>query len=527
MNFGDWSNIKYLKIFPFIAGLVLLLALINYVSLATARAITRAKEIGVRKTMGASRKTVAFQFYVESAIMATLAFVLGYVFFRLAQPSALSLLHLNIDIAYLYTPSLLVLFGALLLFTILVAGSYPSLVLSSYNPVAVLNGKLSHKRGGALVRKILMVGQFTISIALIGCSLIMNKQIEFFHHKDTGLTRDQVLSIPFSSQLAPHFPAFRQEVGAQAGVVKTAFAVEPLYGPWSAYFINGGDKNQTTPLDFISASTDYMDLMGMQWKYAPHQALETYTPSSSIILNEEALKKFHITGNPLGQTLALGNNDTDRVAIIGVLKNFNFRSLEYPMDGFAIRIDNIHSQNSSTPGYLYVKLQKGAPLHQSLDRLRLIYAKYDPTTPFDVRFMDDIFNDLYASEDRLVSMLSVFTLLTIIIACLGLLGLAAYSMSQRTKEISIRKVLGAGIQQLLPMLSRDFLYLILLSTVLAIPLGWYAMHQWLNNFENRIALRPWAFLAAGLAAILLAIFTVSTQALRAIQANPVDSLRKE
>jgi putative ABC transport system permease protein len=527
LNFGDFSNIKYLKIFPLIAGLVLLLALINYVSLATARATTRAKEIGVRKTMGASRKTVAFQFYVESAVMATLAFVLGYVFFRLAQPYSLRLLHLNIDTAYLYTPRMLILFGALLLFTILVAGCYPSLVLSSYNPVAVLSGKLSRRRGGTLVRKVLMVGQFTISIALIGCSLIMNQQIDFFHHKDTGLSRDQVVSIPFSAELAPHFTAFRQEVAAQPGVIKTASVVEPLYGPWSAYFINQGDKHSTIPLDFITASTDFMDLMGMQWKYAPRQPLETYIPARSIIINEEALKKFHINGNPLEQTLALGNEDTDRAAIIGVLKNFNFRSLEYPMDGLGIRIDNVHSQNMPVPGYLYVKLSKGAPVHQTLDRLRNIYAKYDPTTPFEFRFMDDIFNDLYASEDRLVSMLSVFTLLTIVIACLGLLGLAAYSMTQRTKEISIRKVLGAGIQQLLPMLSKDFFFLILLSMVLAIPLGWYAMHQWLNNFENRITLRPWAFLGAGLIAILLAVFTVSTQALRAIRANLVDALRKE
>ncbi len=447
--------------------------------------------------------------------------------FRFVQPSALSLLHMNIDTAYLYTPLVLFLFGFLLIFTIAVAGSYPSLVLSSFNPIAVLSGNLSRRRGGSLVRKVLMVGQFTISIALIGCSLIMHQQIDYFRHKDTGLTRDQVVSIPFSSQLAPHFTAFRREVAAQTGVLKTAFAVEPLYGPWSAYFVSGVDKGHAIPLTYISTSTDFIDLMGIQWKYAPHQALETYIPNKSIILNQEAVKKFHITGNPVDQTLNLGNNDTDKVTIIGVMKDFSFKSLQYPMDGLGITIDNIHSQNMPVPGYLYVKLQKGAPVHETLDHIRSIYSKYDPTTPFAFRFMDDIFNDLYASEDRLAAMLSVFTGLTIIIACLGLLGLAAYSITQRTKEISIRKVLGAGMQQLLVLLSREFLYLILLSMVLACPLGWYAMHQWLNDFENRITLRPWAFLLAGGLAGLLALFTVSTQAIKAIRANPTDSLRKE
>jgi len=524
LNFGDFSNIKYLRIFPLIAGLVLLLALINYMSLATARATTRAKEIGVRRTLGAGRRTLAFQFYTESALYAGLAFLLGYALFVLFRPGFLNLLALSIDDGFLANPRVIGLFAGLLVFTILAAGSYPAVVLSSFRPIAILSGKVSRNKGGAGVRRLFTVLQFTISIALIGCSLVMYQQLSYLRHKDTGVNRENILEIPYTEDMGRHYDAFRSEVASLPGVVEVATTHTPIYsGSWEMGFVDGESKKQPLPLPMLNASPNFLSLAGIRWKYPPADAAVLQSPSN-IVLNEQALSDLKLPLRPIGQTLSI---DGKRYTVAGVVRDFNYTSLDYPMSGLGIVRDTANEQNRPNKGCLYVKVSAHINLPTLVEAIGKACARYDPGSAFSYQFMDEAFNAQYKAEDRLAGLLGVFTLLTIGIACLGLFGLATFSTIQRTKEIGIRKVLGAGVPGIIRLLTTDFLWLVGLSIVLASPLAWWAMHRWLEGFAYRIAVSPVALAAAGLGAALIALLTVGGQALRAARANPVKSLRSE
>ena len=523
LNFGDWSNIKYLTLFPLIAALVLLLALINYMSLATARATTRAKEIGVRKTMGAGRKTVAFQFYVESGLYAVLAFALSFVLFTLLRPGFLNLLHLSIDTSFLMTPTVLGLFAGLLVITILLAGSYPAIVLSSFSPVSILSGKGSKQRGGALVRKSFTVLQFTISVALIVCSIIMNQQLYFFRHKDTGLNRGNMVMIPFSRDMGKHYSAFKQDVAVIPGVGQMATTHFPLYGSFDMSFVDGINQGNPFPLWIITADAAFIPTVGIHWKFPPADLAELNS-SENIVLNESAIPALHLSPNPVGQTISM--NDS-KYKVAGVVKDFNYENLGTKINPIAIVKDTSIEKNLANPGCLYVKIPPHVNLPTLLESIRKVHDRYDPGTPFEYQFMDDAFNDLFKSEDRLADLLEVFTVLTIGIACLGLFALAAFSAAQRTKEIGIRKVLGAGVLGIVRLLTTEFIILVGISIVMATPLAWWAMNHWLRDFAYRISINPWVFAGAGLGALVIALITVSAQALRAAWANPVKSLRSE
>ena len=520
LNFGDWSNLKYLHIFPLIAGLVLLLALINYMSLATARATTRAKEIGVRKTLGAGRRTVALQFYVESALYACLAFALGCFVFLICKPGFLHLLHLSIDGSFITSPSVIALFIALLLFTVLAAGSYPALVLSAFRPIAILTGKLSRRRGGQHVRRVFTVLQFTISIGLIACSLVMYQQLYFFRHADTGVNRENIVEVPFTGDLGRHFRAFRADVQSLPGVMEVASSHYPLYsGTWDMSFINGIYKDRPVPLDMIHASPNFLSMIGVRWKIPPSASTPT-----ALFLNAQALTDLHLPPDPVGKTLDL---EGTRYTVSGVYKDFNFQSLDYPMVGLGIARDTLHEKDQPNAGCLYIKVAAHINLPTLVESVGRAYTRYDPGGAFEYRFLDDAFDAQYQSEDRLAGLLGVFTLITIGIACLGLFGLATFSTLQRTKEIGIRKVLGAGVPGLVRLLSANFLSLVGLSILLALPLAWWAMYDWLQQFAYRISVSPWTLACAALGALILALLTVGAQAFRAARANPVDSLRTE
>jgi putative ABC transport system permease protein len=518
LNFGDASNLKYLSIFPLIAGLVLLLALINYMSLATARATTRAKEIGVRKTLGAGRKTVAFQFYVESALYACLAFALGYVLFLLFKPGFLNLLHLPIDGGFTRQPVVLALFAGLLLFTVLAAGGYPALVLSAFRPVAILR----RSRGGEWVRRVFTVLQFTISIGLIACSLIMYQQLYFFRHTDTGVKRDNIIEVPFSGELGRHYSAFVHDVQGMSGITDVATSHYPLYsGTWDMNFVDGIAKDHPVSLYMINASPNFLSMIGVHWKIAPVNP-RVFDDRRAVVLNASALPDLHLPADPLGHTLDMNGV---RYTVAGVLKDFNFSSLDVPITGLGIVRDTVHENNRPNMGCAYIKVLPHVNLPTLLEGLGRIYARYDPGSEFSYRFLDDAFDAQYKSEDRLAGLLGVFTLLTIGIACLGLFGLATFATLQRTKEIGIRKVLGAGIPGLVRLLSMDYLTLVGLSVALALPLAWWAMHGWLQQFAYRIAVSGWPLAAAALGAMVLAFLTVGGQAFKAARANPVKSLK--
>lgn len=523
-NFGDSSNIKYLKIFPLVAVLILLLALVNYMSLSTARATLRAKEVGVRKVSGASRKSIAMQFYVESALFAGISFVLGYCLCYLCKPWFLNVLQLKIDNAFLYNPMVLGLLFALLVLTILIAGSYPSIVLSAFKPVITLKGKMSRQTGGNAVRKMFTTFQFAISVGLIICGIIIDRQLYYFRHADTGINRDNTLMIPAGTNLSKSYAAFKKDIGDLAGISSVATSNHPMFKGYDMFFVDGKQKGETVGLVPMMVDSKFTSLLDLKWKHPPLNSTDV-AGKNKIVINELAIEKLHLPANPVGSYV---DNKGEKLEVVGVIKNFNFTSLAdelKPVVLFTLAdTTTLWNKRGCT---LFVKIKPHTNLPTLLGKMQRIYKKYDQDTPFDYTFMDDAFNQQYKAEDRLSSIFSLFTYITVVLATMGLFGLAAFTIEQRTKEIGIRKILGASLSTISALLSKDFLKLVLLSIVIASPVAWWAMHSWLQNFAYRIAIPWWVFTVAGVIAMFTAMVTISYHAIKAALANPVNSLRSE
>jgi len=523
-NFGDSSNIKYLKIFPLIAVLILLLALVNYMSLSTARATLRAKEIGVRKVSGASRRSVATQFYVESGLYAVLSFILGYIICYLFKPVFLNVLQLKIDDSFLYSPLVLSLLFGLLAITILVAGSYPSLVLSAFNPVITLKGKMGKQSGGVTVRKIFTTLQFAISIGLIICGIIIDRQLYYFRHADTGINKDNVVMIPIGNSVGTKYPALMHDVQEIAGISSVATSHYAMFKGFDMFYANGKTKDEKIGVTALIADRSFITTVGLKWKYPPAPNADI-SSREKMIVNEAAIEPLHLPANPLGSSIKIGDQ---QIEIAGVLKNFNFSSMEFAIRPMALSIvDDTSSYYKKLGCTLFAKVKPHTNLPTLLNTMQGIYKKYDKDTPFNYTFMDDAFNQQYKAEDRLASIFSIFTGITILLAGMGLFGLAAFTIEQRTKEIGVRKILGASLSSIASLLSADFLKLVLLAILIGSPVAWWAMHNWLQNFAYRINIQWWMFASAGLLAVVIAIITVSYHALKAAIANPVNSLRSE
>lgn len=538
-NYADFTNIKYLKIFPVVAVLVLLLALVNYMSLSTARATLRAKEVGVRKVTGANKKNIAKQFYVESALFAFISFVLGYFLCYVFKPLFLNALKLSIDNSFLYSPLVLILMAGLLIITILVAGSYPSLVLSSFNPVVTLKGKMGKQAGGVMVRKVFTTVQFVISVGLIICSIVIDRQLYYMRHANTGINKENVLMIPVGPAFGEHYTAFSHEIKNLSGVSEITTSHYSMFGRYDMYMVSGKSSKEQMMLPSLTVDQNFVNVLGLKWKYSPipNTTLEGH---NKVVINEEAIAKLHLEPNPVGMYIKAGNDNlqnpvgmhmeagNDNLQIMGVLKDFNFGSLEKPIEplGLFIAPDTAKFWDKYSCN-IFAKIKPKTNLPTLLDAIKGIYQKYDKDTPFEYTFMDDAFNAQYKAEDRLASIFSIFTIITIILAGMGLFGLAAFSIEQRTKEIGIRKVLGASISSINRLLSKDFLKLVLLSIVLASPIAWWAMNKWLQGFAYRIHIQWWMFAGAGVLAIVVAVMTVSYHALKAAIANPVNSLRND
>lgn len=525
-NFGDFSNLKYLKIFPLVAILVLLLALVNYMSLSTARATLRAKEVGVRKVTGASRKTIATQFYIESALYAVLSFILGYLLCYVFKPWFLNVLQLKIDSSFLHSPLVLGLMTGLLIITIVVAGSYPALVLSAFNPVATLKGKMSKKTGGTIVRKVFTTLQFSISVGLIICGIIIDRQLYYFRHTDTGVNRENVVMIPIGNSFGKNYVAFKQDVRSLGGITDVATSHYSMFKGYDMDMYHTSDKTDKESVGLASLIADnrFINILNLKWKFAPTHGQEL-AGRDKIVINEAVISKMHLPANPVGQYLVSG---TQKMEIAGVLRNFNFTSLASEIQPLAISILQDTDPYFSKWGCnLFARISSHSNIPTILNNMQALYRKYDNDTPFSYTFMDDAFNEQYKAEDRLASIFSIFTYITVILATLGLFGLAAFTIEQRTKEIGIRKVLGASIASINSLLSADFLKLVLLSITIASPIAWWAMHNWLQNFVYRIAVPWWVFLVAGVIAIITSVITVSYHAVKAALANPVRSLKSE
>jgi len=523
-EFNNDASLKYLKIFPLVAILILLLALVNYMSLSTARATLRAKEVGVRKVSGASRKTIAIQFYVESAVFTLISFVLGYLLCYLVTPWFLNVLQLKIDNTFLYSPQVLIYLFILLVITIIISGSYPSLVLSRFNPVVTLKGKMSKQAGGVTVRKIFTTIQFAISVGLIVCGIVIDRQLYYFRHADTGINKDNVVMIPISNNVGKKYTDLKQDMQSLAGVSSVATSHYAMFKSYDMNFFDGKTKGKSVGVAFIVADKSFISTLGLKWKYPPAANVVLESRSKTII-NEETIAQLDLPANPVGSFIKSGDQ---KIEIVGVLKNFNFTTMASAVKPLSLYIVKDTASYFSRFGCnLFAKINPHTSLPSLLGKMEIIYKKYDQDTPFNYTFMDDAFNAQYKAEDQLASIFSIFTCITVILATMGLFGLAAFTIEQRAKEIGIRKVLGASLASINTLLSRDFLKLVVLAVAIASPIAWWAMHNWLQNFAYRINIAWWMFATAGALAVITAIITVSYHAIRAAIANPVESLRSE
>jgi putative ABC transport system permease protein len=512
---------KYLRIFPFVAGLVLLLALVNYMSLSTARATLRAKEIGIRKVTGATRRVIAGQFYIESALYTLLAFALAYMLYLLLYHWFLNVLQISIDRAFVNGTQALSIMIILLLITTAVAGSYPAMVLSAFKPIATLSGNMSSKSGGARVRKIFTTLQFVIAVTLIISGIVISKQLYYMRHKDTGVNRENILMVSIQKTMGTHYATFKKEVQTLSGVKQAATMRYPMY---SSYDMFGGKDENNEPVIFKMLTVDeqFLPLLDIQWKVPPVAATDI-SQRGHIIVNEALARKLQLPAQPIGKKITADSKDPTIVA--GVLKDFHYQSLNNKIDALGLFVGPDSLSFWTAYGCtMYVKVNAKTNLPTLVAGIKNSYERFDKENPFEYQFMDDAFNALFKAEDRLANIFNLFIGLTIFIAGIGLFGLATFAAQQRTKEISIRKVLGASVVNITTLLSKDFIKLVLLSILLAAPIAWWAMHSWLQGFAYAIDLSWWIFALAGLLTIFIAIVTVSFQALKAAVANPVKGL---
>jgi putative ABC transport system permease protein len=516
---GGGGSTRYLSLFTLVAGLILLLALINYMSLSTARAVTRAREVGVRKAIGADRKSIAAQFYTESALSAVLAFFVGALLFLTLRHLFFEMIGLHIDPSFLKRPGMLFSFLGLLFLTILVAGSYPALVLSAYNPGIVLYGRLSNRRSGAIVRKGFTVLQFSISIALVICTLFIGRQLRYMRQADTGVDRNNVVMVTCEKTLK-QYQAFKQEVAAMPSVQETATANYWFYKGLVTGSVRTKTPRHEISMGYMIVDTGFIPLMRLHWKEKP-ASMAAVMDGRHPILNEVAVAEIGLPGRATGQILQ------DNYHVGGVLKDFNYVSLAEEIKPMELYIGLDTPAFGLQRNVLFVRFRSHSDIAAMLRKIGQLYGSFDKTTGFSYEFLDDAYDSQYKEENRLADLMGVFTTITVIIACLGLFALATFSAQQRIKEIGIRKVLGASVDGVATNLSIDFLRPVGLSLLLAVPVSAWVMHSWLNKYAYRIPLSWRVFTeASGLMAVL-ALATVFFLSVKAARANPANSLRSE
>ena len=516
------GDIKYVYIFGAVAVFMLLIACINFINLSTASASKRAKEVGVRKVMGSGKFDLVKQFLVESVVLTFIALLLSFLVVELVLPLFNDLSGKHLSIGFSIRP-LLMLFGIGLLVGVL-AGIYPAFFLSSFNPIATLKGRLSASTKSLGLRSGLVVFQFFISISLIVGTIIIYQQMRYIQNKKLGYNKEQLLVLPNSWALGKNEKIFKEELLKDSRVANVT--ISP-YKPAGTTDNNNsmaypeGREDQIMKTLKYHVDEQYIPTLGMQLIAGRNFSPAFATDSSAIIINETAVKAFQLPANPVGKNILwIRDNEGHRLTyhIIGVVKDFHFRSLHEAITPLMMALK---------PEWGIIVKTRTADIAGLLSTMKLQWLKFNPEEIFEYAFMDELYNKTYLAEQKTSRILNIFAVLTILVACMGLFGLATYTAEQRTKEIGIRKVLGATLTQVTNMLSKEFLKLVLIACIIAFPLAWWGMNKWLEGFVYRIAISWWVFTITALAAMALTLLTVSFQALKAALMNPVKSLKSE
>jgi putative ABC transport system permease protein len=515
------GNLANVYIFSAVAVFILLIACVNFINLTTARSAERAKEVGVRKVVGAARFQLARQFIGESIIICVIAFVLSIVLSAMALPLFNELAGKEISSNIFSNPFHIVTLFLLAIFIGLVAGFYPSLVLSSFKPIAVLKGRFITGTRGLALRKSLVVFQFTISIVLIAATIIVHRQLNHMRSQTLGFSKEQTIII--NTDFDKNKDVFKQSLSSIPGVVSSAFSSHvPGGGSNSAYSAveNKRGEMQKSNLDLYFVDFNYVDQYEL--KLAAGRSFSADFPADStqaMMINEAASRMlgYNTPGEAIGRKFSQWGKEGQ---IIGVLKDFHYKSLQQQVPPLVMRYEPWGL------GTISVKVS-GNNLPETVKAIEDSWNRLIPNRPFEYNFLDEFFDRQYQSEDHFGNLFFNFAVLAIFISCLGLLGLSSYSTTQRTKEIGIRKVLGANVAGIVNLLSGEFVKLVLIALVIAVPITWFGMDKWLQDFAYRTNISWWVFAVTGLVSVMIAFSTISFQAIKAAIANPVKSLRTE
>ena len=517
-------------IFSIVAVFILALACINFVNLSTARSVERAKEVGIRKTFGSERKALIGQFLFESVVISLISIIIAIGLIALLLPLFNQLAGRELSLGYFFTPMRI---AGMLLFTLIVgivAGIYPAFFLSSFKPVLVLKGRFRSQKYGMLLRNGLVVFQFAISVTLIVATVVVNRQMNYMLGDRLGFRKDHTIVVERTDLVAQQTKAFRDELSKINGVemVSGTSAMPGQENFFGVTFQAMGSNEQVTGRGIIS-DENYASALGLEMKEGRFLSKDFSTDSFAVVLNEKAVSEFGLT-EPIGARLTtpdgfLNAQDGSQIiyTVVGVVKDFHFQSLHQP-------IAPLIFTNSSRLGdatFMTALRVKSSGFQQTIAAVEEVWKKFVKDTPFNFAFLDQVLTDQYHAEQSTQRIFNIFSFLAIFIACIGLLGLATYSTQQRIREIGIRKVLGATGFNIVTMLSVSFLKLVLLASLIAFPIAWWFMKEWLNDFAYRINLSVWVFLLVAVIAFIVALATVSVQAIRAALANPVKSLRTE
>lgn len=505
------GNMTFILIYIVIAFFILIIAAINFINLSTAMAFRRAREVGLKKVMGSTRGMLIRQYLTEALVISLIALVFALVLFEILVPEFNRLTLTGLKFSLIENPLAILLFAGLSIVVGLVSGIYPAFYLTRFQPAQVIKGEVTRGRGGSLLRKILIVFQFTVSIGIIFATIVIYSQMNYARNKDLGFDRNNIVYFWGSGNVIPQYETFKSELKQIPGVeyVGISSAVPGYVGMGWGREVDGIERRMSA----MTVDPEFIDLYGFEIiegrSFDPDLATDR---NRTFILNETAVRMFELE-DPIGTQFADGT-------IIGVVRDFSYLSVHHGIGPLVL---------AYYPGWsnqVSIRLS-GGNIPEAIKRIETVWNSFAPGFPFRYHFLDDAIGRLYAKEQRLFRLFMYFSGLAIFVACLGLSGLALFATQQRTKEVGIRKVFGSSVKNIVLLLTGDFLRWVLLANIIAWPLTWYAMNRWLDNFAYHISIQWWMFVLSAVLAGVIALATISFQALRAAFANPVDALKYE
>lgn len=518
---GHGGRIVEVRIFMLVAFLILFIACINFMNLATAISAKRAKEVGLRKVLGAERRQLIKQFFGESILLSFIALIIALFLVELFLPALRTMTGKPLTIDYFSDLSILPVIIGIACFTGILSGSYPALFLSTFQPANVLQGSIKTSSKGPALRRILVVTQFAISIILIIGTIVIFNQLHYMRNKDLGFEKDQLIYFPVNGNLEQNFSLLKNELLKNTGILNIAMSSHiptGIYSNGSGWNWEGKRDDVDPMVTELVVDSDFLETFQMEMSQGRFFSQEFSSNSLNVVINERFADIMEME-SPVGKKLMLGSHSLN---IIGVIKNFHFKPLHISIEPIII------SNNPRWERFKYMFININPQyIPQTITLLEKACQKFNPDFPFDFHFLDDDYDQLYRAQQQMDQIVRYFSFLAIFISAIGLFGLASFTAEQRTKEIGVRKILGASVSGIIILLIKEFTKWVLLAILIAWPVGWYTMGQWLQNFAYRIGLTIWPFLLAGLVALVIALLTVSLQAVRAAMANPVEALRYE